>query len=99
MILCVAVHGVVLLPWDIQQKLWNVMEWLVCDGCHKTAVPGEPSKMRSQSRPAALNCFRAGELCCLIEGLPNPNNGGSHAKAVHTRNRAAGRDTSAFETY
>ena len=44
---------------------------------------------RACSTPAALNCFRAGELCCLIEDLPNPNNGGGHAKAVRSRNRAA----------
>jgi len=45
---------------------------------------------RACSTPAALNCFSAGELCCLIEDLPNPNNGGSHAKAIRTRNRAPG---------
>jgi DNA-binding transcriptional MerR regulator len=45
---------------------------------------------RACSTPGALNCFRAGELCCLIEDLPNSNNGGSHAKAIRTRNRAPG---------
>jgi DNA-binding transcriptional MerR regulator len=41
------------------------------------------------STSSVMTCFRRGEMCCLIEDLPNPNNGGSHAKAVHHRNRAA----------
>ena len=45
---------------------------------------------RAWSTPASQDCFRRGELCCLIEDLPNPRNGGSHAKAVPTRSRAAG---------
>ena len=43
------------------------------------------------STSSVLTCFRPGEVCCLIEDLPNPNNGGGHAKAVRTRNRAAGK--------
>ena len=39
---------------------------------------------------SVLTCFRPGEKCCLIEDLPNPNNGGGHAKAVRARSRAAG---------
>lgn len=43
---------------------------------------------RAYSVPAALACCRAGELCCLIEGLPNPGNGGRNAKVVRARNYA-----------
>ena len=42
------------------------------------------------STSSVMTCFRPGEMCCLIEDLPNPNNGGSHAKAVRHRNGAAG---------
>jgi len=42
------------------------------------------------STSSVLTCFRPGEMCCLIEDLPNPNNGGGHAKAVRARSRAAG---------
>jgi DNA-binding transcriptional MerR regulator len=42
------------------------------------------------STSSVLTCFRPGEMCCLIEDLPDPKNGGSHAKAVRARNRAAG---------
>jgi DNA-binding transcriptional MerR regulator len=43
------------------------------------------------STSSVMTCFRPGEMCCLIEGLPNPKNGGSHAKAVRNRSRAADR--------
>jgi hypothetical protein len=33
-------------------------------------------------------CSRPGELCCLIEDLPNQTNGGNHAKTVRDRSRA-----------
>lgn len=39
------------------------------------------------SSTSVLTCFRPGELCCLIECLPNPN-GGSHEKTVHNRSHA-----------
>ena len=42
------------------------------------------------STSAVMTCFRQGELCCIIEDLPNPTNGGSHAKVVRNRNRATG---------
>ena len=38
---------------------------------------------------SVMTCFQPGEMCCLIEDLPNPKNGGSHAKAVRDRNRTA----------
>ena len=37
-----------------------------------------------------MTCFRTGEMCCLIEDLPNPTNGGGNAKAVRNRSRTAG---------
>jgi hypothetical protein len=46
---------------------------------------GEFRNMRPPSY--AVMCFRPGEMCCLIEDLPNPQNGGSHAKAVPHRSR------------
>ena len=42
------------------------------------------------STSSVMACFRPGEMCCLIEDLPNPNKRGSNAKAVRARNRAAG---------
>ena len=39
---------------------------------------------------SVMTCFRPGEMCCLIEDLPNTKNGGGHAKAIRSRNRAAG---------
>ena len=42
------------------------------------------------STSPVLTCFRPGEMCYLIEDLPNRKNGGSHAKAVPDRNCAAG---------
>jgi len=45
---------------------------------------------RAYSTSAALACSRSGELCCLIEGLPNPGNGGRNAKTVRARNYATG---------
>ena len=41
------------------------------------------------STSSVMTCFRQGELCCLIEDLPNPTNRGSHAKAVRNRNGIA----------
>ena len=38
------------------------------------------------STSSIMTCFQPGELCCVIEDLPNPTNGGSNAKAVHNRN-------------
>jgi hypothetical protein len=45
---------------------------------------------RACTTSAASACFRTGELCCLIEDLPNPKNGGRNAKTVRARDRAAG---------
>ena len=40
------------------------------------------------SSTSVLTCFRPGELCCLIEDLPNPTNGGSDEKTVRNRSHA-----------
>jgi MerR family Zn(II)-responsive transcriptional regulator of zntA len=40
------------------------------------------------STSSVMTCSRPGELCCLIEDLPNPkSNGGNHAKVVRARSR------------
>jgi DNA-binding transcriptional MerR regulator len=41
------------------------------------------------SSSSVLTCFRPGELCCLIECLPNPTNGGNHEKVLRDRSHAA----------
>lgn len=43
------------------------------------------------SSTSVLTCFRPGELCCLIECLPNPANGGSREKTVRNCNPAVNR--------
>jgi DNA-binding transcriptional MerR regulator len=40
------------------------------------------------SSSSVLTCFRPGELCCLIEDLPNPTKGGSHEKVLRDRSHA-----------
>jgi DNA-binding transcriptional MerR regulator len=46
------------------------------------------------STSSVMTCSRPGELCCLIEDLPNPTNGGNHAKAIRARSRPADRISS-----
>lgn len=41
------------------------------------------------SSSSVMSCFRPGEMCCLIEDLPNLKNGGSYAKTVRNRSRTA----------
>lgn len=47
---------------------------------------------RGYERDSALNCFRPGELCCLIEDLPDfkPEKGGRNAKTLFAGAGATG---------
>ena len=40
------------------------------------------------SSTSVLTCFRPGELCCLIEDLPNSTDGGSYEKPIRNRRHA-----------